>query len=142
MTLEPSAPATSRSSRPLWMTIWALICAAGLVASASADLFLAESRSVEVWLGFETRGWVALATAPIHWAIFGVGAWAFWTQRAWIARWAAAYTFYVALSYVIWSEVNPNGRGWPIGLLQAAAISTVAILLLRAARGTNGSTRT
>jgi hypothetical protein len=122
------------------MTFWALLCAVGVVANFSADLFFAESRSVQVWLGFETRGWVALATAPIHWAIFGVGAWGFWTQRTWIAPSAAAYLFYVALSYLIWSEVNPDGRGWPIGLLQAAAISTVAILLLRAARVTPVST--
>ncbi|MDH3205678.1 MAG: hypothetical protein OEO79_03660 [Gemmatimonadota bacterium] len=120
--------------RPLWMTIAAWICAIGLVTSASRDLLFSEARDIEVWLGFEIRGWLAILTAPVHWAILGVGAWGFWTQRAWIVRLSAAYAFYVALSHLIWSEVSPNGRGWPIGLLQALAISAVAVLLLRAGR--------
>jgi len=132
--MQPTDQSTSAASRPLWMTIAAWICAIGLVTSASRDLLFSEARNIEVWLGFEVRGWLALATAPVHWAILGVGAWGFWTQRAWIARWTAAYVFYVALSHLIWSEASPNGRGWPIGLLQALAISAVAVLLLRAGR--------
>jgi hypothetical protein len=42
--------------------------------------------------------------------------------------------FYVALSHLVWSEASPNGNGWRIGLLQAAAISLPAWLLLRAGR--------
>jgi hypothetical protein len=41
---------------------------------------------------------------------------------------------YVALSHLIWSEASPHGRGWPAGLAQAAAISLVAVLLLRLRR--------
>lgn len=132
--MQPADPTTSASSRPLWMTIAAWICAIGLVTSASRDLLFSEARDIEVWLGFELRGWIALVTAPVHWAILGVGAWGFWTQRARIVRWAAAYAFYVALSHLIWSEASPNGRGWPIGLLQALAISAVAVFLLRTVR--------
>ena len=132
--MQPTDQTTSAASRPLWMTIVAWICAIGLVTSASQDLLFSEARDIEVWLGFEIRGWLALVTAPVHWAILGVGTWGFWTQRAWIVRWTAAYAFYVALSHLIWSEVSPNGRGWPIGLLQALAISAVAVLLLRAGR--------
>jgi hypothetical protein len=113
------------------MTTGAVVCLVALVINVTRDLFFVEMRAVEVWLGFEVRGPLALLSAPLHWAIFGAGAWAFWTQRPWAVGAAAAYLFYAALSHLIWSEASPNGRGWPIGLLQAAAISTVALALLR-----------
>ena len=123
---------TSSGSRPMWMIACALICLIALLLSAPRDLFFQENRGVEVWLGFEVRGWLAILTAPVHWAIFGVGAWAFWTRRFWVVPWAAAYLFYVAISHLIWSEASPNGRGWPIGLAQAIGISVVGVSLLRA----------
>jgi hypothetical protein len=114
------------------MTTLAALCFIALVVNVSRDLLFAATRDVEVWLGFEVRGWAALATAPLHWAIFGVGAWAFWTRRSWVVPWAAAYIFYVAISHLIWSEVSPNGRGWPIGLAQAIGFFIFGALLLRA----------
>jgi hypothetical protein len=98
------------------------------------DLFFAETRDVEVWLGFEVRGLAALLSAPVHWAIFAIGAWAFWTRSPWILPWAAGYVFYVALSHLVWSEASPNGRGWPSGLVQALVIAIPGMLLLRAQR--------
>ena len=114
------------------MTALFVICVATLVISIVRDVFFAESRGVEVWFGFEVTGPLALVTAPIHWAIFAFAAWAFWNARPWIVSWAAAYLFYAALSHLVWSEASARGRGWPIGLLQAVAISFVAVLLLRA----------
>jgi hypothetical protein len=114
------------------MTALALICSIALLINVPRDLFFPETRHVEVWLGFETRGWIALLTAPVHWAIFGVGAWAFWTGRSWVVPWAAAYVFYIAISHLIWSEASPNGRGWMIGLAQAIGFSIAGVLLLRA----------
>jgi hypothetical protein len=113
------------------MTALAAICLVALVVGVSRDLLFPATREVEVWLGFEVRGWAALATAPLHWAIFGVGAWAFWTRRSWVVPWAAAYVFYVAISHLIWSEVSPNGRGWAIGLAQAIGLSIFGAVLLR-----------
>jgi hypothetical protein len=109
-------------------------CAATVLFLVPQDLFFAETRDVEVWLGFEVRGPGALLTAPIHWVVFGVGAWAFWTERPWIVPCAAAYVFTVALSHLVWSEASPNGNGWPVGLAQALAISVPGFLLLRAHR--------
>lgn len=118
--------------RPWWMTGLAFFCMATVAFLVPRDLFFAETRDVEVWFGLEVRGAAALYSAPVHWAIFAVGAWAFWTDRPWIVPAAAAYVFYVAFSHLVWSEASPNGNGWPIGLVQALAISVPGILLLRA----------
>lgn len=112
----------------------AAFCAGTVLFLVPRDLFFAETRDVEVWLGFELRGAWALATAPLHWAIFGVGVWAFRTRQPWILSAAAGYAFYVALSHLIWSEASPNGHGWKAGLAQAAALSVPGFLLLRAHR--------
>jgi hypothetical protein len=69
------------SASPRWMTAGAVVCLATLVAIVSGDLFVPAARNTEVWFGFEVTGWPAILTAPIHWAIFAVGAWAFWTGR-------------------------------------------------------------
>ena len=122
----------SDTSRPWWMTALAVICLIALLIGVPRDLFFAATRDVEVWLGLEVRGWIALLTAPLHWAIFGIGAWGFWTQRSWIVPCAAGYLFYFAISHLVWSEVSPNGRGWPVGLLQAIGFSIFGALLLRA----------
>jgi hypothetical protein len=129
------------------MTALAVICMLAVAISIPRDLFFPASRDLEVWLGFEVTGWAAWLTAPIHWAVFAAGAWGFWRCRPWVLPWAAAYLFYAAISHLVWSEASPNGRGWPIGLAQAAAISAVAGFLLRASRsrrsppqeGTQGS---
>lgn len=120
--------------RPWWMTAAAVYALGTLVATSSGDLFVQKARDVEVWLGFEVTGPLALATAPIHWAIFATFAWAFWTRRMWIVPWAAAYVFYAALSHFVWSVASVHGRGWMIGAAEAAAISAVGVLLLRAWR--------
>jgi hypothetical protein len=112
----------------------AVFCLATVAFIVPRDLWFAETRGVEVWFGFELRGTPALLTAPLHWAVFLVGAWGFWSQRPWIVPCAAAYAFYVAFSHVVWSETSPNGRGWLVGLAQAAAISIPGVLLLRAHR--------
>ncbi|HYR97247.1 MAG TPA: hypothetical protein VEM57_10950 [Candidatus Binatus sp.] len=119
-------------TRPWWMTALAVACFAFLVVNVCRDLFVADARDVEVWLGFEIRGRPAILTAPLHWAILATGAWAFWTCRRWVVPWTAAYLFYAAVSHVVWSEASPHGRGWPIGVAQAVAISLLGILLLRA----------
>jgi hypothetical protein len=127
------------AERPWWMTALAIFCLATVLFLVPRDLFFPETRDVEVWFGFELRGRGALLTAPLHWLIFGIGAWGFWRARPWIAAAAAAYVFYVALSHLIWSEASPHGNGWRIGVLQALAISLPGLLLLRAGRRTSPS---
>jgi len=126
--------------QPGWMKVCAVLCAATVVVTFLGDLFVPAARGVEVWLGFEITGWLALATAPIHWALFATAAWAFWTGRMGVVPWAAAYLFYAALSHLIWSEASPHGRGWPIGLVQASLIAAGGYVLLRL-RGLEASPR-
>ena len=116
--------------RPGWMTALAVFCLLTVAFLVSRDLFVAAARDVEVWLGFEVRGRAARLTAPLHWAIFGVGAWAFWTRRPWILPAAAAYAFYVALSHLIWSGASAQGPGWAAGVALALAFSVPGFALL------------
>ena len=118
------------------MTALAVLAATIVTVAVIRDVFVPAARAVEVWGGFEITGWLAIATAPIHWALFAIAAWAFWNDRRWILPWAAAYVFYAAVSHVVWSEVSPHGRGWRIGVLQALALSAFALVLLRARRST------
>ena len=116
------------------MTALALFCAATVVFLAWRDVFVPEVRDVEVWGGVELHGAAARATAPLHWLVFAIGAWGFWRARPWILLCAAVYAFYVALSHLVWNELSPHGRGFAIGLAEAAALSIPGILLLFADR--------
>lgn len=121
------------------MTALALFCVATVLFLVPRDLFYSDARYVEVWFGFELRGTAALVTAPLHWAIFALGAYGFWYGRTWILRAAAAYAFYVAASHLVWSEVSPNGSGWLVGLAQGLGFSIPGFLLLRAGRATRAA---
>jgi hypothetical protein len=114
------------------MTALALFCGATVAVTMPSDLFVPAARDTEVWGGFEVHGLAAILSAPLHWTIYALGAWAFWTQRRWAPTAAVAYVFYVALCHLVWSEASPHGRGWPIGLLQAVVMSLVGVALLRA----------
>ncbi len=116
------------------MTALAVFCLGSVGFLVWRDLFLAHVRDVEVWFGFELRGAPALLTAPIHWAVFLVGAWGFWFQRSWILPGAAAYELYIAFSHLVWNQTSPNGRGWLAGIVQMLVFSIPGVLLWRAHR--------
>lgn len=120
---------TRPPERPWWMTGLALFCALTVPFLVYRDFALDHVRDVEVWFGFEVRGAAALATAPLHYLIFAVGAWGFWTQQPWILPAAAAYESYVALSHLVWNQVSPNGYGLVSGIAQTIAFFLPAILL-------------
>ena len=117
------------------MRALACFCAATVLFLAWRDLFVADARDVEVWLGIELHGRAAQLTAPLHWAIFAVGAWAFWTARPWILPAAAGDAFLVAASHLVWSATSPRGHGLASGVALAAVLSAPGLLLLRAWRG-------
>jgi hypothetical protein len=117
------------------MRALSLFCLATTLLLVWRDLFVADARDVEVWLGFEVHGRAARLSAPLHWAIFAVGAWGFWTARPWILPAAAGYAWLVAASHLVFAALSPRGRGLASGLAQAAALSVPGLLLLRAWRG-------
>lgn len=123
--------------RPWWMTGMAVFCLASVAFLVPRDLFLAHTRDVEVWFGFELRGDAARLTAPVHWLIFLVGAWGFWRRSAWILPCAAAYSFYIGFCHFIWNLVSPNGIGWLAGVAEAVVFSVPGVLFLYA-RGVSG----
>ena len=112
-------------------TLLALFCVASLVFLIYRDLFVPGPRDVEVWLGFELTGALARATAPLHWALFAFGAWAFWKQRPWAWRAAAFYCVYVAASHVVWNFSSPAGGGLWDAVWQLVVFLAPAPLLLR-----------
>jgi hypothetical protein len=109
----------------------AAFCAATVLYLVVRDLFVPHVRDVEVWFGFELTGWPARATAPLHWAIFAFGAWAFATKRAWIWPAATWYAVYVAFSHLVWNLTSVSGGGLSAGLVQLGIFLAPAFLLLR-----------
>lgn len=121
-----------RAHRPCWATGLALFCAATVVFLAARDLLVADVRDTEVWLGFELRGWPARITAPLHWAIFGAGAWGYWHVRPWVWPWASVYALYVAASHGVWNLTSPSGGGASAAAWQLALFAIAAVALLYA----------
>lgn len=118
-----------RARRPLQATALAAFCAATVVFLAARDLLLPDVRDTEVWLGFELHGRAARLTAPLHWAIFALGAWGFWRVRPWVWPWASAYAFSIAVGHLVWNLTSDAGGGLGAGLWQLALFSIPAGIL-------------
>jgi hypothetical protein len=115
--------------RPHWATALALLCSLTVVFLIARDLFVPHIRDTEVWFGFELRGWLAWVTAPLHWLLFGLAAWGYWSLRPWVWPWASVYLFYIAVSHLVWNLTSPSGAGWNAGLLQLALFSAPALVV-------------
>ena len=105
-------------------------CLATVVFLVVRDLFVPEIAGVEVWFGIEVRGAAARLSAPLHWAIFAVGAWGFATRRVGTFLVAAVYAFYVAGSHLVWNGISPNGGGWTAGVVQGVFLALPGLGLL------------
>lgn len=115
--------------RPWWATPLAVFCASTVTFLVTRDLLVPEVRDTEVWFGLEFHGWLAWLTAPLHWLLFAVGAWAFWCLRPWVWPWASVYALYVAFSHLVWNLTSSTGGGWSPGLWQFAAFAGSAGIL-------------
>lgn len=109
----------------------AIFCVVTVVYLIVRDLFVPHARMTEVWLGFELTGPWARITAPLHWALFAVGAWAFGTGRSWAWRAGMLYAGYIAVSHFVWNQVSPAGGGLLAGIWQFALFLVPAALLQR-----------
>ena len=85
----------------------------------------------EVWFGFVLHGWAAKLTAPLHWLIYGAGAWGFWKMSRWMWPWAAVYVAQVAVAMLVWNLTDPRG-GIVAGLISAAVVAVPTVALWRA----------
>ena len=62
-----------------------------------------------MWFGFTLRGWYAKATEPLHWLIYGAGAYGFWKMSSWMWPWAGVYAAQVCIAMFVFSLVNEGG---------------------------------
>ncbi|MSR14069.1 MAG: hypothetical protein EXR86_05765 [Gammaproteobacteria bacterium] len=125
--------------RPWWMNLLFYFCVYMTFLYMPFDLLLKPvAQDHEIWFGFALTGWSAKATEPLHWLIYGCGAYGFWKMKAWLWPWAAIYVGQVVIAMFVWNLINPNGRGWLAGGVAAAIFMVPLIALWRAKPRFNG----
>ena len=121
------------SRRPWWMNLIFYFCLYMSVLYMPFDLFVKPvAQDHEIWFGFALTGWAAKATEPLHWLIYGAGAYGFWKMRRWMWPWAAVYAAQVMIAMLVWNVVNDQGRGLLAGLIAAAVFAVPTVALWRA----------
>ena len=121
------------SIRPWWMSLLFYFCVYMALLYMPFDLFLKPiAVDHEIWFGFAVTGWWAKATEPLHWLIYGAGAYGFWKMKSWMWPWAAVYSGQVVIAMCVWNVINPNGRGLLAGFIAGALFAVPMIALWRA----------
>ena len=87
----------------------------------------------EVWFGITLHGWYAKLTEPLHWIIYGLGAYGFWKMKSWMWPWASVYLLQVVIAMFFWNQLDPRGGGLVPGLI-SAAIFCVPLVAMAMAR--------
>jgi hypothetical protein len=124
---------TQWSLRPWWMNLIFGFCLYMTFIYMPFDLFwkpVAEDE--EIWFGFTLRGWWAKATEPLHWLIYGAGAYGFWKMSRWMWPWAAVYAAQVTIAMLVYNLVDPEGGGVLAGLIAGAIFMLPTVALWRA----------
>ena len=123
MNLQPVV--TEWKKRPWWMNLMWFFCIYMTFVYMPFDMFIKDvAVDAEVWFGFTLRGWWAKATEPLHWLIYGFGAYGFWKMRRWMHPWAALYVAQIAIAMAVFNLLNAGVRG-----LVPASISFVIFLV-------------
>ena len=98
--------------RPLWMNLIFYFCLFMTFIFMPFDmLFKRVAQDHEIWFGLTLTGWWAKATEPLHWLIYGLGAYGFRHMKPWMWPWAGVYAAQVVIAMVVWNLVNPRGGG-------------------------------
>ncbi len=119
--------------RPVWMNLIFYFCVYMTFIYMPFDLFYKPvAEDEEVWFGFTLYGWWAKATAPLHWLIYGLGAYGFWKMKSWMWPWAGVYATQVAIAMLVFPMVNAKGGSWIGGLIAGAIFAVPMIALFRA----------
>ena len=120
--------------RPWWMNVLWAFCLYMTFVYMPFDLFFKPvAEDEEVWFGFVLTGWAAKATEPLHWLIYGAGAYGFWKMSRWMWPWAGVYAAQVMVAMLVWNLVDARGGGWIPGLIAAAlfGVPTAALWLAK-----------
>ena len=97
-------------SRSWWMNLIFYFCLYMTFIYLPFDLFLKPVEGdEEIWFGFTLTGWWAKATEPLHWLIYGLGAYGFWRMKTWMWPWASVYAAQVVIAMFIWNILNDMG---------------------------------
>lgn len=108
-------------SRPWWMNLIFYFCVYMTFIYMPFDIFIKPVASdEEIWFGFTLTGWWAKATAPLHWLIYGMGAYGFFRRKSWMWPWAAAYSAQVVIAMFVWNILRPDGGGFVGGVISGA----------------------
>jgi len=121
------------AQRSWWMNLLLLFCLYMTFIYMPFDLFIKPvAEDEEVWFGVTLHGWPAKLTAPLHWLIYGAGAYGFWYMKSWMWPWAAAYCAQIVIGMLVWNLLDPRGGGMIPGLIAAAVFLLPTIALWRA----------
>jgi hypothetical protein len=127
-------------ARPWWMNLIFAFCLYMTFVYLPFDLLWKPvAQDEEVWFGITLHGWAAKATAPLHWLIYGAGAYGFWKMRSWMWPWAALYVGQVSVAMLIWNVADARGGGWLVGILGGVLFAVPTVALWRARDAFQGS---
>ena len=97
-------------SRPWWMNLIFYFCLYMTFIYMPFDFFLKPVEiDQEIWFGYTLTGWWAKATEPLHWVIYGFGAYGFWRMKTWMWPWASVYVAQIVISMFVWNILNDRG---------------------------------
>ena len=107
--------------RPWWMNLIFYFCIYMTLIYMPFDLFYKPVEAdEEVWFGITLHGWYAKLTEPLHWLIYGFGAYGFWKMKSWMWPWASLYLLQVVIAMFVCNQLDPRGGGVLAGLFSAA----------------------
>ena len=119
--------------RPWWMNLMFYFCLYMTFLYMPFDMFYKPVElDEEIWFGFTLHGWWAKATEPLHWLIYGVGAYGFWRMKDWMWPWAAVYAGQVVIAMVVWNLLDPRGGGWLASIIAGLLFTLPMVMLWRA----------
>ena len=120
--------------RPWWMNLMFYFCVYMTIIYMPFDFFYKPVElDEEVWFGITLHGWYAKLTEPLHWIIYGLGAYGFWKMKSWMWPWASVYLLQVVIAMFFWNQLDPRGGGLVPGLISAAifCVPLVAMVMAR-----------
>lgn len=116
--------------RPIWINALMVFCIYMTFIYLPFDLFIKPvEQDQEVWFGIVLTGWAAKATAPLHWAIYGAGAWGFYRMRPWMWPWASLYVVQVAIGMFVWTATTAQSGGLFGGVVVSIPFIVLAVAL-------------